>query len=167
MKIFLDLNCLADWKKSYIEMFNDPMFEGFNDNWKDFVLSGALTKLDWTDDGKDLLEFVRSFGEPIEIITSTGGEAFNMDVITQRRFWLDKNNVNLPTNFILSKQFKKDFSTRGTILLDVDPISVEQFDQGEGEGIHHTNIYDTIDYLNSSVLFYRRYKDVQGKGYAM
>ncbi len=145
MKIYLDLDgCVCNFKKAYdsTDLPNTPKkFKQCVSHLKIFE------NLEWMENGKHLINFLKSFNVPIEILTSRGtmDDVLGNEAIRQKNIWLDRNELYFPRNFVKIGIMKKDYSKPGTILIDDTLRVVEAFNSGSGKAIlYNDSLYSEI-----------------------
>ena len=82
MKIYLDMDgVLTDFEKKYEELFGVRPIEvkhrtkHFWENWQTFIQGENFVHLEKHKDADKLLSFVTSLRVPVEILSSSGGQA--------------------------------------------------------------------------------------------
>ena len=90
--------------------------------------------LEWMPSGRKLLEFLDTLGVEIQILSSRGthDDVIGGEGIRQKELWLDKNGITYKRNFVKIGIDKRNYSNKGTILIDDTPKVVESFNSGAG-----------------------------------
>lgn len=158
MTLYLDMDgVLCDFDSHWISLFGRTPLQSrdqkeFRDDWKNFIETRQFENLPWHSTGRELLEFVRSIPNlHIEMLTSSGGEKFHMNVREQKIVWLTKNGINYAPNVVPGRRLKSSYANASTILIDDTLDVIEAFNKAGGTGIHHTNIEDTKRQLMDAV----------------
>lgn len=151
--LYLDMDgVITDFNKRYRERFNQGPNEvkgRFIDSpqWKQFVDEEHFATLDWFPGGKVLLEYLKGIDIHIEILSSSGGDAFYEQITEQKTRWLRNNGIHFPVNIVPGKRHKKTFARLDRILVDDTEKNVVEFIGSGGMAVHHVNVPDTISTL--------------------
>jgi len=155
-KIYLDLDgVLCDFHKRYKELFSkDPTYQRPRGETKtrefdEFIEGKHFESLDWQPGGKELYEFVTSLNIPVEILSSSGGKSRHDEVKSQKKVWLKRNGITIPTNIVPGRAFKADYAKPNFILIDDTQDVIDDFNMAGGIGIHHTDAAKTIAIVQS------------------
>jgi hypothetical protein len=152
-KIYLDMDgVLCNFEKRYKDMFGTipadaRTFKEFSPNWQKFILNGQFETLEWFPGGKELLKFVEQTGLKVEMLTSSGGEKYHIEVTTQKLKWLYKNGIDHLANVVAGRKHKAAFATPNSILIDDTPDVIESFTAAGGVGILHKDVKETVEKL--------------------
>jgi hypothetical protein len=152
-KIYLDMDgVLTNFEKRYKEMFgvipaDARTFKEFSPNWTKFISEEQFEQLEWFPGGKELLKFVKDTGLEVEILSSSGGEKFHVEVTSQKLRWLYKNGIDYLPNIVAGRRLKAAFATPDSILIDDTPDVIESFNAAGGVGILHKDVKETVEKL--------------------
>jgi len=115
-----------------------------------FVAAGKTTfwsTMKWMPDGPQLIDQLRAFNVPIQILTA--GSRSNTDFCSVgKRQWLSNNGLgDLPFNIVSMGTEKYKYATPTRLLIDDTAKNVELFIGSGGQGIVHTSTKSTINQL--------------------
>lgn len=157
MKIYVDINIIANFSKRYIELYNSDPKQTLNDHWVDFVISLQFTKLEVNPDGLLLLEYLKTLNAQIYLLSATGSESYHMNVASQRNLWLSNNKLLYPVEHIVSKYDKINYVNRHNIIVDLDNEVVSNSAMNDGVAIQYTDLLNTITHIETEYKFYEKY----------
>lgn len=152
-KIYLDMDgVISDFDKRFFELFGHSANEvkgtfTKSDLWEKFVNGGNFETLDWFPGGERLLEYLREFDVPIEILSSSGGAEYYDLIAEQKTNWLRNNNILFPVNIVPGKRYKKDYANSSHILIDDTERNIVEFIECGGFAIHHRDATTTMAIL--------------------
>lgn len=164
MEIYLDINCLADFDKKYHEVYGCSRLEidsngnGINDNYPEFVKAGHYNNLEWRENSRELLKYLKTLHGQVHIVINTASTQYNMQVGSQRRFWLEKNEIFEDIVQITSKFDKFKYANKDSILIDPDKHIAELFTRWGGTGVYHYDVTNTIEVVETEYQFWLRYR---------
>lgn len=156
---------LAEFDRAYflinqIEYKERLSQKEFNSHWEYFIRNAGFLKLELHQHAPTLLEFIKSLNNvQVEILGSLGGEKFQMEVISQKRQWLEKNGIWYKQNFVITRQEKQQFAGEWHVLIDDHPENVQQFNDAGGIGILHKSAQETINELTIHYMLWERTMD--------
>lgn len=155
MKIFLDMDgVLANFDSKFDSLFGVRPKEGesrrrhFWDNWNSFIHGRRFEELEMMPDALLLIESVKQFGVPVEILSSSGGKEHHEAVREQKIKWLKKHNIDFHPNIVPGGAKKAAYASEWNILVDDTKDVVENYRAKGGTAILHTNAVDTLAVLN-------------------
>ena len=147
---------ITDFDKRFVELHGVPpgKVQGAftkSEFWEMFVKGRHFETLEWFHEGKELFKFLSSFGIPMEILSSSGGEIFYEEITEHKTSWLRNNNINIPVNIVPGKRYKKDFAHEHHLLIDDTHRNVVEFKEAGGKAILHQNLKDTMEQVYESL----------------
>ena len=146
---------LCDFNKRYKELWqvdpnaNRERGEKRDFKWDEFVNGNNFETLDWYPGGKELLKFVLTLDIPIEILSSSGGRSHHEEVKRQKKVWLEKQQLDFPTNIVPGRALKADYAKPDIILIDDTDDVIDDFNAAGGIGILHIDTAKTIKIVQS------------------
>lgn len=151
-KIYLDMDgVLCNFDKRWIELFNETPGQTrsrkeFVPNWDTFVLNENFVTLDDFPGSDDLLEFVMSKADTvdIEILSSSGGQKYHNEVRDQKLRYLKARGLKFTTNIVPGRKLKQNYATPDSILIDDTEDVIESFNRAGGIGILHKDASETL-----------------------
>lgn len=154
-KIYLDMDgVLCDFDKRWLELFNETPRQTrerkeFVPNWDTFVLNENFVTLDDFAGAQDLLDFVMSKSDTIdiEILSSSGGQKYHNEVREQKIKHLKSRGLNFPTNIVPGRKLKRNYASPDSILIDDTEDVIDAFNGAGGIGILHRDAQETITIL--------------------
>ncbi len=154
-KIYLDMDgVLCDFDKRWLKLFNETPRQTrerkeFVPNWDTFVLNENFVTLDDFAGAQDLLDFVMSKSDTIdiEILSSSGGQKYHNEVRDQKLRYLKARGLHFPTNIVPGRKLKQNYATPDSILIDDTEDVIEAFNRAGGIGILHKDASETLDVL--------------------
>ena len=162
MKIYLDMDgVLTDFEKRYEELYGvrpdevQHRTKHFWDNWQSFIDGGNFTTLEKHPTADKLLAFVESLNVPVEILSSSGGEANHENVYNQKLTWLKSHDISYKPNIVPGGSKKASFASPWNILVDDTEHVVEKYRAAGGTAVLHYDIDVTIRELSKLYLEWR------------
>lgn len=162
MKIYLDMDgVLADFDKQYELLFGvrpkevTKRDEHFHKNWDAFVLDEGFTRLELFPGADRLLKYIESLDVPVEILSSSGGSKWHLEVTTQKHQWLRTRGIPHRPNIVPGGHKKAEFAGPWNILVDDTLRVVENYRKAGGTAILHTDADETIVELSKLYLEYQ------------
>jgi len=154
-KIYLDMDgVLCNFDTRWVELFNETPSQTrsrkeFVPNWDKFVLNENFVTLDNFPGSDDLLEFVMSKSDTvdIEILSSSGGQKYHNEVRDQKMRYLKARGLTFPTNIVPGRKLKQNYATPDSILIDDTEDVIEAFNRAGGIGILHKDASETLSVL--------------------
>lgn len=152
-KLFCDLDgVLVDFEKGVFSLTNKHtnQFTKCGDMWKEISKKNNFwTDLEWTQDGKELWDFIQNNNKYLqcEILTGIPEGKMGIDADKQKNIWCKTNlNNNIQVNTCIGKQ-KHIFSKSKNILIDDRLENKVKWEENGGIFIHHVNSNKTIEEL--------------------
>lgn len=152
--IYLDMDgVLTDFDSQYEKLFGPVKHTVTGkervDNWTKFVKGGNFEKLPMLESAHELLAFVENTGQPVEILTSSGGPQFHEEVKAQKIAWLILHGIRYKANVVPGGMKKAEYASKSSILVDDTERVVNNFKKHGGEAILHvhTRVDHTITKL--------------------
>ncbi len=102
--------------------------------------------LPWTEDGKELWEFVEQFNPSI-LSAYPASEANQTFAIIGKQVWVRRELNNYTNIHIVKAVEKQDFAHKNAILIDDHGRNIKQFESKGGIGITHISTKKTIKQL--------------------
>lgn len=121
----------------------------FSPRWDQFIEDGNFATLQKFSGADLLVQFVRSTGIPIEILSSSGGPKYHENVTAQKTAWLTMYGYDFPVNIVPGSRLKRDYATPNRILIDDTDYVLKGFTDAGGIGILHKDAEVTIELLKS------------------
>ena len=152
-KIYLDMDgVLSDFDREYKEfngisceeVWRDRDRKQFSELWQRFVEARRFEWLPKFSGHDELLEYVRSLGVPVEILSSSGTGEWHDTVREQKTAWLRRHHIEFPVNVVPGKRLKGDFATPTSLLIDDTEKCIDIFRERGGLAILHQNVVDTV-----------------------
>lgn len=158
--IYVDMDgVIADFNKGFksitgsegLSAIEYEKKHGKNSIWKvidNYNKTKFFENLPWTEDGKDLWDYLNKTHNNIKILTALGRT--NGHSSTGKKNWLNKHLPNLYDNEIVmvpNKHAKKHWATPYSIIIDDSDIVITEWRKKGGIAIHHQNTKDTIKKL--------------------
>ena len=87
MEIYLDINCISDFNKKYNEVYGclpleiDSNGNTLNDNYPQFVKDNHFISLEWTENGKQLFDYIKTINARVYILINTASSLYNMQIL--------------------------------------------------------------------------------------
>lgn len=140
-KIYLDMDgVLCDFEGRYRKLYMCEPKESrdrkeWDENWTHFVLSRQFETLDLFPRAKDLINYVRSLGVHIEILSSSGGRKFHEEVELQKTVWLANHRLFFPINIVAGRKFKANYASPDALMIDDTPEVIDSFVAAGGKGL--------------------------------
>lgn len=156
-KIYLDMDgVLCDFNQRWFELFNETPGKTrekkeFQPNWDIFVKEQNFATLNHLSGSKDLLEFVSSKSNfvDIEILSSSGGKKYHNEVRFQKLQYLKNRGLNFPANIVPGRKLKQNYATSDSVLIDDTEDVIDAFNGAGGIGILHIDTQTTLTKLES------------------
>lgn len=156
-KVFIDMDgVIADFEKRYFEKFGvtpetTRNKKNFGNYFDTFINDGEFAKLDKMPDTDLLISYLNSLSIPKEILSSTASPEWHSMIAPQKYFWLNKNKISYPANFVPGKKHKSKYATPDSVLIDDTESVIEAWNKAGGIGILHTDAISTIAMLKMYV----------------
>lgn len=152
-KLFCDLDCvLVDFEKGVFDLTNrnTAQFNKHGDMWKEIAKNNNFwTELEWTNDGKQLWNFINNNINYFEcqILSGIPDGKMGKDAIIQKKIWCNKNlGENICVNTCDANK-KHNFCKNKNILIDDRLQYKNKWEANGGIFIHHINSNQTINEL--------------------
>lgn len=149
-KVYLDMDgVIADFDRAYVHRFGITPAEAdkgkeFYKHFDEFIAERDFAKLPLMQDAQILLSFLDSTGIPVEILSSTSSEKRHEPIAEQKKEWLLKHGIIYPVNLVPGKRFKRTYAKPDYLLIDDTGQNIDQWREGGGIGILHTDALTTI-----------------------
>lgn len=154
--IYLDMDgVLCDFDGQYQKMFGISRHNVDScvkySNWKEFIEKKQFEKLDMLLSAYVLLDFVDKYFQDnkvnIEILSSSGGPDFHDEVVSQKKHWLKKHNIDYVANIVPGGMKKSQFANKNSLLVDDTSHVVDNFKKHGGNVVlhDHHDVYYTLD----------------------
>lgn len=153
--IYLDMDgVLCDFDARWKELFGESPAEtrtnrNFSPNWDKFVQEGNFATLapfpGWT----DLYEKAKSFEVNLEILSSSGGQKYHLEVSAQKKQWLKTHRLHISTNFVPGRRLKSNYANANSLLIDDTEDVILGFHDAGGYGILHDSAERTIKMMDA------------------
>lgn len=114
----------------------------FNKHWDEMVSGKNFETLEMLPGAQKLLDAVKSYGVPWEILSS-GGTSRYEEVKQQKITWLRNHGIDAPVNIVRKGPLKAEFADYWHILVDDTKHVVDAYGAAGGRYIHHKD--DTVD----------------------
>ncbi len=101
------------------------------------------SKMDWTNDGKSLWNFIKSLN-PI-LLSSVPAGILNKGKTGKQR-WVTKELGDIPL-IVVPSNSKSKYANKNSILIDDTEKNINAWERSSGVGILHENSADTIELL--------------------
>jgi hypothetical protein len=154
-KIYLDMDgVIANFEHRWFALYGVTPADSrerkeFSPRWDKFIEDGNFATLPKFAGGDLLVDFVRSTGIPIEILSSSGGPKHHENVVAQKTAWLSMYGYDFPINIVPGSRLKRDYATPNRILIDDTDYVLKGFTDAGGIGILHKDAEVTIELLKS------------------
>jgi hypothetical protein len=159
-KIYLDMDgVIAFFEQRWHELYGvSPKAsrerKEFSPRWDKFIEDGNFATLPKFPGGDKLVDFVRTTGVPVEILSSSGGLTHHDNVKAQKIKWLQSHGYDFPVNIVPGSRLKGAYATPNRILVDDTDYVLDAYMNAGGIGILHTDADVTIaklkEYLNAA-----------------
>jgi 5'(3')-deoxyribonucleotidase len=140
-KIYLDMDgVIANFEKRYVERYGELPGsmrdrKEWSTNWHDFIETKQFETLEYWPDAEKLLGFLATLKVPVEILTSSGGNARHDDVAAQKEVWLCKHGIPYKINVVAGRRNKAKYAQPDYVMIDDTPDVIESFVKAGGTGI--------------------------------
>jgi hypothetical protein len=159
-KIYLDMDgVIAFFEQRWYELYGVTPRDSrerkeFSPRWDKFIEDGNFATLPKFPGGDKLVDFVRTTGVPVEILSSSGGPKHHDSVKAQKIKWLQSHGYDFPVNIVPGSRLKGAYATPNRILVDDTDYVLDAYMNAGGIGILHTDADVTIaklkEYLNAA-----------------
>jgi hypothetical protein len=95
-----------------------------------------------------LLDHLKRINLPVEILSSSGGKKYHEQVEADKIKWLKDHNILYKPNIVPGRSYKTAYARPDTILIDDTPEIIDAFNEANGNGILHKDVYITIETLD-------------------
>jgi len=157
-KLFIDMDgVLTDFNKHYTKMFGrtpaevkaDRERKEYSEHWHKFVSENGFINLEWHEGGLELVEFLRSIEDRVQlcILTSAGGFDRQREVAAHKLVWLTMHDIRWPAVVVPGRRYKAGFATGDAFIIDDTPDIIKSFCANGGSGILHKDVEETIPVL--------------------
>lgn len=135
--------------RSPSDVRSDSNRELYAHYWDTFVDAEGFTNLDWQPGGQELVEYLRSIEDRVQIciLSSAGGFHRQREVQDQKLDWLHLEGIEWPTVIVPGRRYKPAFATQNALLIDDTKDTVREFAL-IGRAIHHTDAKHTIPLID-------------------
>jgi len=167
IKIFLDQDgVMVDFRKRYSELYGNicDNEEEFIKHWYEFIDNNRFLELEWTLNGKALVEALNNLSDLIDVtvLSSTGKreipKEYQDKIENQKRLWLQMNNIAFPLQCVHTSELKPDhvakaeYSIPNSLLIDDSKANIDAFVAAGGEGIlYKDNVFEVVEHINQMV----------------
>lgn len=147
--IYLDMDgVIADFDKRYIELFNITTKQSERDKkwvqfFDKFIQDRHFATLDLMPEAVELMDYLKSTGIPITILSSTSSENRDNEIRPQKMEWLKKHKIDFPVILVPGARLKKDYATPDSILIDDTSKNIDDWRREGGIGILYENLLHT------------------------
>jgi beta-phosphoglucomutase-like phosphatase (HAD superfamily) len=147
--IYLDMDgVIADFDKRYIELFNITTKQSERDKkwvqfFDKFIEEKHFATLDLMPEAVELMDYLKSTGIPIIILSSTSSENRDDKIRPQKMEWLKKHKIDFPVILVPGARLKKDYATPDSILIDDTSKNIDDWRREGGIGILYENLLHT------------------------
>jgi len=147
--IYLDMDgVIADFDKRYIELFNITTKQSERDKkwvqfFDKFIEERHFATLDLMPEAIELMDYLKSTGIPIIILSSTSSENRDNEIRPQKMEWLKKHKIDFPVILVPGARLKKDYATPDSILIDDTSKNIDDWRREGGIGILYENLLHT------------------------
>ena len=147
--IYLDMDgVIADFDKRYIELFNITTKQSERDKkwvqfFDKFIEERHFATLDLMPEAIELMDYLKSTGIPIIILSSTSSEKRDDKIRPQKMEWLKKHKIDFPVILVPGARLKKDYATPDSILIDDTSKNIDDWRREGGIGILYENLLHT------------------------
>lgn len=166
-EIFIDMdNVIADFSKRFNELYKDSPVEDYatsntkkrklhQKRFQQFIDGNYFATLDLVPGTQEAMEFFdwvnTTHNIPVCFLTSSAREEY-LDIIgNQKKQWLKDNNIRFHMMIVPGKRYKCYYAKKGRLLVDDTKQNIDQWIQGGGIGIHHTNWELSINTIKSLI----------------
>lgn len=144
--LYIDMDeVLVDFKKGYKDLTGIDLttFKNNSSFWDPINKAGYdfWINLQWEKDGKELWNYVKKYNPEILSAPSKSN-----DSRIGKHDWVKKELPGVKLN-LRSAEYKKDFASPNSILVDDRIENINDWKESGGIGIHHKNTNDTIKQL--------------------
>jgi hypothetical protein len=146
--VFLDMDgVISDLD---MEMINEWKKEGkWLENFLQFIKDDGFEHLKMIEGADMLLDYLMSSNAQLTILSSAGNppKEYYKNVANQKLKWLKQHGINVPAIVVEKKEDKKNYASKGSLLIDDTASNCMQFKENGGESILHISILNTLDIL--------------------
>ena len=147
--IYLDMDgVIADFDKRYQELFNITTKQSERDKkwvqfFNQFIQDRHFATLDLMPEAIELMDYLKSTGIPIIILSSTSSEKRDGEIRPQKMEWLKKHKIDFPVILVPGAHLKKDYATPDSILIDDTSKNIDDWRRESGVGILYEDLLHT------------------------
>jgi hypothetical protein len=152
--IYLDMDgVIADFDKRYIELFNITTKQSERDKkwvqfFDKFIEERHFATLDLMPEAIELMDYLKSTGIPIIILSSTSSENRDGKIRPQKMEWLNKHKIDFPVILVPGAHLKKDYAKPDSILIDDTNKNIDEWRRAGGIGILYTDYVSCLAMLS-------------------
>lgn len=144
---------IADFDKRYIELFNITTKQSERDKkwvqfFDKFIEERHFATLDLMPEAIELMDYLKSTGIPIIILSSTSSENRDGKIRPQKMEWLNKHKIDFPVILVPGAHLKKDYAKPDSILIDDTNKNIDEWRRAGGIGILYTDYVSCLAMLS-------------------
>ena len=126
--------------------------------WDTFLDADGFTRLPIMPDAFLLINYLHKLDRKkfnVCILSSAGGFHRQREVAKQKMRWLADRDIYWPVVIVPGRRYKAGFACNDDLMIDDTLDVITDFQYAGGIGIHHKNVYATLEQLDD----YVRYTD--------